>query len=154
MSDYKRKVGFITNEIKENNLRTGFEIETNSGEKSILSHVNFDTNFKVSKYFVDSNNLEKILPRVSEFSEDDLLYIDEIGEMQLRSEDFKRLVLKYLDSQNTCLAIVSKVYDADFIKKIKDRDDVILVEISKEARESKEEFIRNLIKKINEAKKY
>jgi nucleoside-triphosphatase THEP1 len=154
ITNHNPKVGFVINEVRENGERTGFEIETNHGDKSLLASINFNTNFKVSKYYVEINNLNKILPKVSTFNPEDLLYIDEIAQMELVSESFKQLVLKYFNSPNTCLATLSKVYDDEFTEKIKNREDIILVEINEQNREEKEKFIEVLIRKISKAKRY
>lgn len=154
IANIPNKVGFVTNEILGENGRVGFEIETYTGHKTSLAHVDFETSQKVSKYFVNTQNLESVLPQVSDFKNSDFLYLDEVGQMQLFSEKFKKLVLKYLDSQNTCLATLSYVFEDDFTKKLKKRDDVILVEISVEDRKEKEEFLLLLLKKIEKAKKY
>lgn len=148
------KVGFVTNEILGEYGRVGFEIETYAGHKTILSHVDFKTQSKVSKYFVNVENLESVLPEISDTEDGDILYLDEIGEMQLFSDDFRKLVLKYLNSENICLATLSYVFENEFTNSIKKRDDIILVEISSENREEKGKFISELLKKIEKARKY
>ncbi|MFH1253719.1 MAG: nucleoside-triphosphatase [Candidatus Uhrbacteria bacterium] len=153
ISGLENKIGFVTNEVRENGERIGFEIETHLGEKSTLASVNFQTDFRVSKFFVNVNNLDEMIPKVSEFNNENLLFLDEIGQMELFSENFKNLVLKYLDSPNTCIATI-KVWDNEFIEQIKKRNDVILVEITEENRDSKEKFITKLIGKIQKAKRY
>lgn len=148
------KVGFVTNEILGEDGRVGFEIEAYTGRKTVLAHIDFQTEEKVSKYFVDTRNLESMLPEIADFKENDFLYLDEIGQMQLFSEKFKELVLRYLDSPNTCLATLSYVFEDDFTKQIRERGDIVLVEISAEDREEKEEFITQLLKKIEKARRY
>ncbi len=152
--DIPNKVGFVTNEILGEQGRVGFEIETYAGHKTVLSHVDFETMQKVSKYGVDVKSFDSLLPEVFDFKSDDILYLDEIGQMQLFSEQFKELVLRYLDSENMCLATLSYVYESDFTESIKKRDDIILVEISAEDRQEKEEFVSQLLKKIEKAKRY
>lgn len=154
ISDIPKKVGFITNEVRDNSERTGFEIETSTGRKTTLASTTFETQQKVSRYFVDTDRLESVIPEVSSFPDDDLLYLDEIGQMQLFSGKFKELVTRYLDSQNTLIATISAVYEDDFTKSIKHRKDVILIELSEETREAKEQLITALLKKIEKAKKY
>lgn len=148
------KTGFLTSEIKENNIRTGFEIEASNDKKEILASVNFKTNIKVSKYCVKPENLDIIIPEISKFDEKDILYIDEIGQMELYSEKFKELVNKYLNSENTCICTLSKVFKSDFIDKIKRRTDLILIEINPENREYQLKFINALIGKIEKARNY
>ncbi len=154
IGEIPNKVGFVTKEIRVNGERVGFEIETHLGEKAVLSHIDFETPYKVSRYFVDVDALESVIPKVSGFGEKDILYLDEIGQMQAFSEKFKRLALSFLDSKNTCLATLSAVYEDDFIKSIKRRDDIILVSITETDREEKEKFVRQLLRKIEKAKKY
>lgn len=146
----ERKVGFVTSEIRENSERVGFEIETHQGKKFLLAHTDMETRFKVSKYFVDVKNLEAAIPSVTEFQDGDVLHLDEIGQMELFSPIFKELALKYLDSSNACLATLSKVYDDEFMQKIRHRDDIVLVEISEDNREEMERYIDGLIRKAFE----
>ena len=63
----------------------------------------------------------------------------------LLSEKFRDLVLKYLDAPNICVATISSVYEDSFIKSIKGRDDVVVVEISAENREGQEKCISQLL---------
>lgn len=147
-------VGIVTKEIRNGDVRVGFEIESHTNHKTILAHVETETKYKVSKYFVNVENLESMLPEISTFKKDDVLYIDEIGQMQLFSKEFKKTTLQFLDAPNICLATLTSVYADDFIGNIKKRDDIILVELTKENREEKEKFVRMLLKKIEKAKRY
>lgn len=139
------KVGFITKEILENNERVGFEIETHLGNKNVLAHISFKTPYAVSRYFVNVENLEAMIPEVANFQNNNFLYLDEIGQMELFSPKFKELVLKYLNSENICLATISSVFEDDFIKSIKAREDVIVIEISEENRDEQKEVVEKLI---------
>ena len=152
--NYENKVGFVTNEMLKDGERVGFEVETQSGEKSILAHINFKSALRVSKYFVKIDNLDKIIPNVAKFNAEDLLYLDEVGQMELFSEKFKELTIKYLNSLNICIVTLSKIYSNDFTEKIKGRGDVILIEITEKNREEKFKLIENLIKKVKKAKRY
>lgn len=154
ITNIPNKVGFVTNEIRDDNGRIGFEIKTHTGKKTVLAHIDFKTEQKVSKYFVNTEHLESLIPEVSDFGNTNFLYLDEVGEMQLFSNKFKNLVLQYLNSPNTCLAAISYVFHNDFTESIKERDDVILVKISTENREEQEKFLSQLLKKIEKAKRY
>src|SRR3989344_1751408 len=85
VSKIPNKVGFLTREVKIDGARVGFEIESHTGNKSILAHIAHKAEHKVSRYFVDVNSLNAIIPTVKEFQIADTLYLDEIGEMQLFS---------------------------------------------------------------------
>lgn len=148
------KVGLLTAEIRENGERKGFMIESSTGQKSTLAHVSFNTPFRVSRYGVDVSNLNSILPDLSNFDKEDILYLDEIGQMELFSDKFKDLVVKYMNAENIFLATLSKVYQDDFTKSLIDRDDLLIVEITKENRNAQKVFVELLLKKIVKARKY
>lgn len=150
----EHKVGFVTNEVRVDGERVGFELETHKGERSMLAHVSFKTNIQVSRYFVDTTNLEAIIPAVSTFHERDVLFVDEIGQMQLFSEAFKALVGTYFDSANTCIATVSKVYSDEFIEAVKARKDTFLIEITEDNRDEQEKYIQTVLRKIAKARRY
>src|SRR3989344_397150 len=154
ITNFDQKVGFVTNEVRKDGERIGFELENHKGEKSMLANVDFKTNFKVSRYFVDINNLGEIIPSVDQFDDHDFLFLDEIGQMELFSEKFKVLVKKYLDSPNTCIATLSQIYSDEFTETIKKRNDIFLIEITEENREEKEKYLETLLKKIVKAKRY
>ena len=141
--------GFITNEILENNERVGFEMENHYGDKNILSHINFNTDIKVGKYFVNLQNLEKGLEGMKDFNPKHFLYLDEIGKMQIYSKEFQKLTLKYLNSLNICLATMKKDYNHKFIEHLKQREDIMIIELKKNNREEKEEEIKRLIKNLS-----
>jgi nucleoside-triphosphatase len=61
--------------------------------------------------------------------------IDEIGKMECFSEKFRTLITGILDSDRLLIATVS-LKGSGFIAEIKKRDDVKLIEISEENRDS------------------
>jgi len=150
----KNKIGFVTNEIRELGERVGFEVETSDGKTAIIAKTDFNTNHKVSRYYVEPKNLDLLIPSVSEFQENNFLYLDEIGQMQLLSSGFKKLCSSYLNSKNTLIATISQVYDNDFIWEVKERKDVLVIQLTDFNREKNEDFIPEFIKKIEKAKRY
>ncbi|MFT4304027.1 MAG: nucleoside-triphosphatase [Candidatus Woesearchaeota archaeon] len=148
ISYYNQKVGFVTNEIICDGERIGFEIETFNYNKITLAHINFKSKLKVSKYFVNINNLDSIIKYVNKYDKDELLFLDEIGEMELYSDKFKKLVIDYLDSDNVCIATLSKVFCNDFIEKIKQRKDCLIIDVYVSNRDSKTIEIKQKLKKL------
>lgn len=148
------KVGILVKELRENGERIAFEMVTHQNNRAIFCDTRVETPHKIGRYFFNLPNLEAMLPSVSHFEHNDFLYLDEIGQMQLLSAKFKDLTLKFLDSSNTCLATISYIYEDDFTRMVKERKDVILVEITEENREEKATFVTQLIGKIEKAKKY
>ena len=92
--------GFFTAEIRRKGDRVGFEIESFSGNRAIMSHVDIRSPHKVGRYGVDVESINKIA--VSEMravlDERRLLIIDEIGKMELHSDVFKDLLTRIFSS--------------------------------------------------------
>ncbi len=100
--------GFYTEEIRSGGARLGFRLVTLDGESAILSHVNIHSPYRVSKYGVDIDNLDRVgvsaLYKAAE--ECDLVVIDEIGKMELFSANFKEAVLQIIDSGKRVLGTI------------------------------------------------
>lgn len=120
----QNKQGFLTLEVLKDRKRKGFKMVTARGTESLLAGIDFETSYKISKYFVSLENLEKIIPELENFSTEDILYIDEIGQMELLSEKFKTLVEKYLRAENIFIGTISKVYSDDFTQDLLSRNDI------------------------------
>ena len=146
IAPFAHKVGFVTNEIRNEHGRIGFDFETHTGLVVPLARTTTETPYKVGKYFVHVAEIESILSTVATFSPNDLLYLDEIGQMEFTSPNFERLVTAYLDAPNLCIATLSAVYENKAIKHIKQRGDVVIVEITPENREA---MFRTLLEQIN-----
>ena len=154
VSGVEPKTGFVTSEIREGGQRVGFGIETHWGSRVTFAHVSFQTSHRVSRYAVDVGALELVISQVSAFQAGHLLYLDEIGQMQLFSKSFRRLVLKFFGSRNTCLATLSSVYRDDFTANLRGRDDIILVQITPDNREDQAKFVAELLRKVEKARRY
>ena len=154
ISEYDNKFGFVTEEISSQKKRTGFEIELYTGQRVLLASIDLKTDYQVSKYFVDIKALDSMVSQLSGFHDKDILYLDEIGPMELFSDKFKKLALNFLDSKNICLVTVKAISKDAFIKQIKKRKDIISVNITERNRNDKSLFNKELIKKIKKAKRY
>ncbi|MCM8804314.1 MAG: NTPase [Candidatus Omnitrophica bacterium] len=129
------KIGFFTEEIKEKGIRVGFKIITLSGKEGILSHKDFISPYKISKYYVSIDNLENIGVAEIEkglYLKNCLIVIDEIGKMELFSEKFKKIVISLFESPNKVLATIMYKPNpfCDIIKKRKDTKIYILEKIN------------------------
>ena len=155
ISHFSNKLGFLTKEIRKNNVRVGFEMILDSNKKVVIANVDNKSEYKVGKYFVYPKQVDMLLNDFHTPSNNtDLLYVDEIGQMQLLSPVFRTIIKNFLDAGNTCLATITSVYEDDFTQALKIRQDVILVIITPDTREQKIEFVKQLLKKIEKAKRY
>ena len=100
--------GFFTEEIRSGGVRLGFRLITLDGESAILAHVNIHSRYRVSKYGVNIDNLDRIgvSALYQAAGECDLVVIDEIGKMELFSASFREAVLQIIDSGKRVLGTI------------------------------------------------
>lgn len=139
--------GFLTKEIRKGGIRTGFELVSLDGRRRVLSHIDIRGRYRVGKYGVDVESFEAFLDELSLFEPGTgIIVIDEIGKMECLSGKFRALVAHVLDSSIPFLATIAKSGPA-FTDEIKEREDVLLLEIKKETRASDADLI---FRKISE----
>ncbi len=124
--------GLLTPEIRVSGKRLGFKlVDIATGEEGILARVDIRGPM-VSKYGVNLEDLNRVgagaIKRA--VNESDLIIIDEIGKMELFSEEFKQAVIEALDSEKPVVATVGRFLRNPFVKEILDREDVLLFEIT------------------------
>ncbi|RME15851.1 MAG: AAA family ATPase [Bdellovibrio sp.] len=132
LSSYKRpKRGFLTEEIRENSSRVGFKIITDKGKEALLASKKLPSERKHGSYYVHIAEFEELITSLFDFTENDLLYIDEIGPMELFSEKFKELVKLYMEAENDFIGTIKLDSDDQFIKRIKGNAAITIVEIKR-----------------------
>jgi len=113
--------GFYTEEIRSQGVRQGFRLVTLDGQTATLAHISFHSPYRVSKYGVDIDSLDKVgVSALNQAAQEcDLVVIDEIGKMELFSAKFREAVLNILNSGKRLLGTImltSNPY-ADAIKR-------------------------------------
>jgi nucleoside-triphosphatase len=100
--------GFYTEEIRTRGVREGFRLVTLDGEDAILAHVNIHSPYRVGKYGVDVDALERVgVPALHQAAQQrDLIIIDEIGKMELFSAEFREAVSRMIDSERRILGTI------------------------------------------------
>jgi nucleoside-triphosphatase len=99
--------GFYTEEVRRGGQRQGFSIMTLSGKKGRLASRDLASSFRVGGYGVDIASFEKlVLPELKRALNNSLTWIviDEIGKMELYSENFVLLLKQILRAPNPILA--------------------------------------------------
>ncbi len=129
--------GFYTEEIRTGESRLGFKIKTFTGEERILAHLAYKSPFRVGKYGVDIEALEEVaVPALQEaIAQSQLIVVDEIGRMELYSERLRQTVLQALDSPKPVLGVIQN-RQGGFLDQIRRRNDVLLLTITGENRDS------------------
>jgi nucleoside-triphosphatase len=128
--------GFYTEEVRERGKRVGFKIITLDGQETVFAHMDFKTSERVGKYGLDLSALETIGVEAlrAAVPTRQLVVIDEIGPMEIRSPIFRDAVNDVLESGAPILAtIVAR--SLPFTDAIKKRADVNLIEVYPDNRE-------------------
>ncbi len=138
--------GMISREVREGSARVGFEImDLANNNCDWLAHTNQKTGPKIGKYHVKMEGLEKIGATAikSAVEKCDVVVIDEIGPMELVSQNFKQEVRRALDSKKLVLAIVHAKAEDPLIKYAKQSNEAVLYTVSSENRDILPEKIKN-----------
>ncbi len=100
--------GFYTEEIRSQGRRLGFRLVTLDGQEAVLAHTNFASQYRVSRYGVDIESLERVgvsaLKQAA--AERDLVVVDEIGKMELFSASFRETVLQIIGGGKRMLGTI------------------------------------------------
>lgn len=128
--------GFYTEEIRSGGVRQGFKIMTLDGQSAFLAHINVASPYRVSKYGVDIESLNKVgVPAILKaIDECDLIVIDEIGKMELFSPKFREAVLKAISSGKKVLGTIILAANP-FADEIKHHPEVRVLTVTKVNRE-------------------
>jgi nucleoside-triphosphatase len=144
--------GFYSEEIREKGERTGFNIVTLSGERRAMASKTFKSSQRVGKYGVDVEAIDATAVAAigDAIKNKDVIVIDEIGKMELFSKNFRDMVMKALDSDKPVVGVIMESHN-EFADRIKDRDDVSLIEVTIENRDEVAVLLKERIEKLKKA---
>jgi nucleoside-triphosphatase len=128
--------GFYTEEIQEDNQRTGFKLVTCGDKSCVLAHNDIKSHCHVGKYGVNLDCVEEIgVPAIRKgIKSGKIIIIDEIGKMEVLSRPFRLIVLDALDSKTPVIGtMLFKRYA--FCDSIRARKDVEILEVTEENRD-------------------
>ncbi len=111
--------GFITEELREDGRRVGFQGVTLDGRSFPLAHLRTGGPLRVGPYGVDLAGLESIgLDALTPREPGALVVLDEIGKMECLSEAFKTRVSQLLEGDTPLIATVAAV-GVGFVKRVR-----------------------------------
>jgi nucleoside-triphosphatase len=124
--------GFYTEEIRSGGDRVGFRLVTLDGKEAVLSHVKLHSPYRVSKYGVDIESLDRVgVSAITKAAQEHkLIVIDEIGKMELFSKNFREAVTGIIDSDQKVLGTITLSSDP-WIDTIKQHPRVNLVAVTR-----------------------
>jgi nucleoside-triphosphatase len=121
-------IGFYTQEVRQAGRRIGFELIGFDGRRTLLSHVDIKSRYRVGKYGVALEDFESFLaPLLKTPPDKSLTIIDEIGKMECFSAVFQSWIRNLLDSPNPVLATIA-LRGGGFIAECRTRQDVFLIQ--------------------------
>ena len=125
--------GMISREVREGNVRIGFEIiDSTNNKHGWLAHANQKGGPQVGKYHVNMEGLENIgVKAIIQATEKcSVVAVDEIGPMELYSQLFKQAVKQALASNKLVLAIMHAKARDPLISLAKQRDDAAIFTVT------------------------
>lgn len=127
--------GFYTEEIRTAGMRQGFRIVTLDGQEATLAHVSTSSPYRISKYRVDIDSLNRVGVSAlrQAIRERDLIVIDEIGKMELLSPQFREAVTQAIESGKKLLGTIV-LNPHRFADKIKRHPEVEVLLVTRDKR--------------------
>jgi len=129
--------GFVTEELREGEVRQGFWISSLDGRQALLAHRRLNSPCRVGPYKVNVAVLDELAVTIIRraMRKALLLFIDEIGKMELSSAALRQAVQDALDRGPRVIA-TGGVQPLPFLTALKRRKDVELVPLTERNRAS------------------
>jgi len=125
-------------EMRRDGVRVGFRIfDVGSGRSGVLSQVGVGSGPRVGKYVVKLQDLEDVGVKALDTAvkEADVVFIDEVGPMEMQSRPFQESVLRTLASPKSVIGILHWRMGHPVATAIKARGDVEILEVTPQNRD-------------------
>jgi nucleoside-triphosphatase len=125
--------GMLSREVRENGTRVGFElVDLDTGQKGWLAHVNQTEGPQVSKYRVNLRDLDNIGAGSIQNAmvNAQIVVVDEIGPMELRSSAFREAVIQAVNSDKPLLGVIHHRARDPLIEQLRKREDAEIFEVT------------------------
>jgi nucleoside-triphosphatase len=133
--------GFITQEVRsDEGDRIGFDIVTLYGRVTPLARKGRGEGPRVGDYHVDLYSVDKVAVLSLTDPEAQLLVVDEIGLMELKSLQFQEVVMRLLDDPRPMLGTI-RYQRNRFCDLVKSHPDVEVIEVSRGNRDALVEML-------------
>lgn len=109
--------GFVTPEVRKGKARTGFLVrDLTSGEELLFAGRGLKAKETLGKYRIDVDTFEKVALKALQHAVEkcDVIAIDEIGKMELKSGKFRQLLGEILNSDKKVIAVLHRDYKESF----------------------------------------
>jgi len=135
--------GFFTEELREDGERLGFWLSSLDGRQALLAHRRMSSPYRVGAYKVNVTVLDELAVSIIRraMRRALLLFIDEIGKMELYSRAFRQVVEEAV-AHGPRIVATSGIHPLPFVNALKRRKDVELVPLSEANRKAVLEELR------------
>ncbi len=136
--------GVVSGELRQGGVRVGFEvIDLQSSRRGVLAQVSPSGAPRVGKYTVNLRDLSEVAASAVESATAscDAVVIDEVGPMELYSDDFVRATELALASRKTILGTVHRNARHPLVDKIKSDPGCTVVVLTEENRKDMSELL-------------
>jgi len=129
--------GIITPEVREKGRRIGFKIvDLMSNESDFLASIYIKSNYRVGKYYINLDALHRIGINALDVAikKAQVIIVDEIGKMELISNEFKRKLIDSFAVKKPVIATIGLYFVKLFINEVKKRvnSSVLVYELTRE----------------------
>jgi nucleoside-triphosphatase len=122
-------------------------MKTIDGKEGYLAHQDIKSDFYIRRYGVSIENIESIaVPSISPVG-NNIIILDEIGKMECFSLIFKQATTNAINASNIVIGTITFGGD-DFIRKIKERKDMEISEVTMDNRNLLPDIILRKISNI------
>ena len=131
--------GVVSREIRENGVRMGFSlIDVLTNMRGMLAHANQNGGPRVGKYHVNLPDIANIGVAAIEraIAEADVIVVDELGPMELKSTAFTAALRKALVSSKPFLGTIHKRASHELVNEIKSKPQFRIIEVTLENRDT------------------
>lgn len=130
-------------------MRQGFRIVALDGQEATLAHIDMSSPYRVSKYRVDIDALDRVGVSAlrQAVKEAELIVVDEIGKMELLSPRFKEAVTQALNSGKRVLGTIM-LDPHPFVDEIKRRPQVEVFPVTRDNRTDAMKKVLNWVTEV------
>ncbi len=120
--------GFVTREVRINRARVGFKIvDLKSGEEMWLARAGDFSPVKVGRYSVFVESVDAVARRIYDY-DSDLIIIDEIGPMELKSREFVGAIEDLISRDVNMLFTIHLKSKHGLLEKIRREFEVVVID--------------------------
>ncbi|MBI2093110.1 MAG: hypothetical protein HYT88_00080 [Candidatus Omnitrophica bacterium] len=123
--------GFVTEELREYDQRTGFWLSPLDGRQILLAHRQLESGVRVGPYRVNTSVLDEVGVSIIRrgMKGASVLFLDELGRMELSSRALEKAVLEAFEHGPFIVATIS-LAPLPFLVSLKQRRDVELIPLT------------------------